>query len=586
MRRYRPAFRLVSIVAAAAMVIPIVAPAAQAAVVSIFSPQPGESVPGRNVEVAVGYNTQSDAKVTRIELWIDGRLHSGRNLLQPLSKGVASFWWDAGKTSSGSHEIAVKVYSGDKLIGSSRSHATIGRNIYDLRPPSVRLANIKPGQTLKGRMPVIIESVDDGDEAPIVSLLVDNGLKMLSNNRPLVYDLDTTRYTNGKHEIKVLAYDSSGNKSEPVVVGVVFENDVELPVAVAPGPAAPPDGVPASEDDYAPAIPSLDNAAARQDGIASRSPVDPNTGALAPTVARPLPIAKSPQPDIARRTNPVSTVARTESPKNVRTEALKRPPQALPVPDVKAKTPTGVPAKSQVVALNPSPAAGVAKETSRDVPIKPVVVAGGTDDAVSRQDSEPRPPTVAVLQDAPKLKPAQVEPALGAKAVPPSPPRFEPAVTPVTEGPMIPMPDVKPNESLPVSEPAAELKPNTLVAMAMTREKETPQPAMVGSIPTKRDTKAKLEKRVVPVSGKVKIRDIFDEIGGVLFWDSSTRTVIGYASGMKMELRIGSRLMKVNGRTAKISKAPYIVAGRTIIDAGIYHQARELANLDSKVATR
>ena len=74
-------------------------------------------------------------------------------------------------------------------------------------------------------------------------------------------------------------------------------------------------------------------------------------------------------------------------------------------------------------------------------------------------------------------------------------------------------------------------------------------------------------------SGKVKARTLFEGLGGVLFWAQATRTVTVYLEDMKIELRIGKKTAVVNGTEMKIDMAPYIVDGRTIIDAGVYHQA-------------
>ena len=45
---------------------------------------------------------------------------------------------------------------------------------------------------------------------------------------------------------------------------------------------------------------------------------------------------------------------------------------------------------------------------------------------------------------------------------------------------------------------------------------------------------------MIPVSGKIKLRDLFEQLGGVLFWDSATHTVTGYMDGMVLEMQIGS----------------------------------------------
>ncbi|MGB9620478.1 MAG: hypothetical protein ACPL7K_08715, partial [Armatimonadota bacterium] len=116
MRRHRSARRLISIVVAAAMMTPAVGVAVAAATGTLLSPPPGEKVTSRNVEVSVGYNTQSDLKVTRLELWVDGRRVAVRSLVRPETRGVCSFWWDTSGFARGPHKLSVKIFAGEKLV--------------------------------------------------------------------------------------------------------------------------------------------------------------------------------------------------------------------------------------------------------------------------------------------------------------------------------------------------------------------------------------------------------------------------------------------------------------------------------------
>jgi len=88
-----------------------------------------------------------------------------------------------------------------------------------------------------------------------------------------------------------------------------------------------------------------------------------------------------------------------------------------------------------------------------------------------------------------------------------------------------------------------------------------------------RDLKARIEKHAIVTSGKVKLRDLLGKLGGLLFWEQSTRTVTVYTANMRIEMQIGSKTVKVNGRTMRVNVAPELVNGRTIIDVGVYHRA-------------
>jgi hypothetical protein len=104
--------------------------------------------------------------------------------------------------------------------------------------------------------------------------------------------------------------------------------------------------------------------------------------------------------------------------------------------------------------------------------------------------------------------------------------------------------------------------------------------------PPQKDAKARTEKRLMPISGKVKLRDLLSKLGGLLFWDQSTRTVTAYMPNMTLEMRIGSSTVRVNGKTMRIDAAPELVDGRTIIDVGVYHQACAFAAANAARAAR
>ena len=133
--------RAVSIMLAAALMMPALSVAAEAAVGTWLAPKPGEQITARSVEVAVGFNAQSERRVTRLELWVDGKYCARKDLVQPDSRGVCSFWWDTSRTQAGQHDLVVKIFAGNDLISTVTSTATVGRNGgYDLRPPTVRFS--------------------------------------------------------------------------------------------------------------------------------------------------------------------------------------------------------------------------------------------------------------------------------------------------------------------------------------------------------------------------------------------------------------------------------------------------------------
>ena len=101
-----------------------------------------------------------------------------------------------------------------------------GSVFYNTRPPVVTFANVKSGDVLSGTATIKMKANGDNGECPLVSLLVDHALKLIRNRPRYEYDLDTTTYADGSHELQTYAYDNDGNRSDPAVVKVVFNNNL------------------------------------------------------------------------------------------------------------------------------------------------------------------------------------------------------------------------------------------------------------------------------------------------------------------------------------------------------------------------
>lgn len=637
MRRRRLIKRLISLALAVAMMVPAFSAVAEAAIATWLAPKPGESIASRNVEVAVGFNTQSDLKVTRLELWVDGRFYTKKVLVKPESRGVCSFWWDTTRTPQGSHSLAVKLFAGDDLISTVSGTATVGEVGYDLRPPTVRFTNIKTGDVLKGTTNIKLEAHDDSGEPPIVSLLVDNALKLLTNRPPYNFDLDTSQYTDGNHELLTYAYDTAGNKSDPAVVTVQFRNNLERPVLASIQVDPSPAKVPPSEEDFKPIAPIP--AEPKPDAASAARAAEPgvtawNSGRATGPVAAvepkrsPAPVAKPRLESSGAKAAPIRSAGanavrdggtapiRAAEPalpgapeKSIAPPASARPVQmAANVPQMEVRK-SGAPAVSD--ARPAQPAKPPASESARASAPAPGSSTGAPRVKAVEHSSEPAKGTAARPESAEQpraSKPTRVAmapdsvlrgvdhtgsaretraavPETGREAVSA---RAESVSEGAAPGSIRPA-DV--SQGAPAARSAA-------VRPAAAAAKSEPKPVAVAMLPSiktdgyagschgvvacppqvKKDTQAKLEeKATVPVSGSVKLRDIFDKLGGVLFWDPATHTVTAYAGDIVLEMQIGSRLVKVNGREMRVDKAPSIANGRTVIDARVYHQARAFA---------
>ena len=670
--------RWIALMVAAAMFAPGVACAAEGVMATWLSPQPGQIVSGGRVEIAIGYNTQSKLKVSTLELYVDGQFHSRKVLQTPQSRGVCSFFWDTTRLGQGTHNLVVKVFAGDQMISKVFGTGTVGpnpssRGLVDVRPPVVTFANIKSGDVLKGTSTVKMNAADDSGQSPMVSLLVDNVLKLLKNIPPYRYDLDTTTYPDGDHSLKTYAYDAAGNRSDPAVANVTFRNGADKPVVTTlhVNREVAPDASSASMSTSIPPAIGVDAKPSIRESGRTEARVEPSHSAVAPTVAEPKPskpklMAVAPKPQATAK--PAPAAAKLESklkPAPVVASADIKPSHAAPkpdtriaaaAPDVKAVAPATRPtppalASKPVRMASAASVPDVRKTTAQPTPsatpaaARPAIVdspqlsgirsASAARLPEARAMARPAPaPTAAVQSAAPRL----TEPKIAAMAPTPKPAAPKPvpaaptpsgltrmAMTPAPLAPRATGHASSPATGMaaapiivdkPVSSstrnavvehktgvvksaklasgkasglasaapkivgPAALSKPalkQVRVAMAPNvrgaGRQACPSPAIASPPAVPKSAKAKLQRPVVPASGKVKARTFFENMGGVLFWDPSTHTVTVCVKDMVLEMRIGSKLARVNGHDMVMGSAPYLVNDRTIFESRTFSKA-------------
>lgn len=621
----KPLRRILSTAVAVAMMTSILSTVVDAAVGTWLSPQAGQKIVNRNVEVSVGFNTQSALRVTKLELWIDGRFYAKKVLIRPDSRGVCSFDWDTSRFQAGTHELVVKIFAGDEMISTVSGTGTIGVASYDLSPPAVRFANIKSGDVLKGVRNIRMVADDDGDESPIISLLIDDTLKLLTNRKPYSYDLDTTKYADGDHQLQTFAYDSAGNKSDPAVVKVAFKNNSDRPVVAAMTVEPKSSAVAPSEDDGVGRIMPPANAAPKSES-ASRSSVRPGDISA---VARPAdPVARpqvksvssarasvSSQP-VATRVSSAGAVSQTVA-AQPKSGALRPVPSVRPVP-VK---PSGNGSVMMAMAPGRSAAAtepAEARESSVVVPVSAsrpslrqveaemTVSSGPVAEPRSVDAASASEPTFVASAAGSNLRsgaPAAERPAMSATL--PHKEISEPVASAAGSVAMAAVPGVRSVGSpavagsrpgriarpeAPVDDAVAASAGPVRVAMAPSLRMTSPDAARRGTIvcppPARKETRAKIEKRSVPNSGKLRVRDLFEKLGGVVFWDAETHAVTAFAHNLKLELSIGSSEAIVNGHRMAMRQAPRVIDGRTVIDAAVYHQACAMAESLARSASR
>lgn len=594
--------RLISILLSAAMLMPMCASAAEAAVANWLSPLPGQQITNRYVEVSVGYNTQSSTKVTRLELWIDDSLYTKKDLVNPDTRGVCSFSWDTAKFSAGPHNLVVKIYSGNELLCSVSGNGSVGNNgsgDYDVTPPTVTFANIKAGDTLQGKTNIELKAQDDSGEAPLVSLLVDNALRLLENQPPYIYNLDTTTYNDGEHELKTCAFDTAGNRSDDTVIKVSFKNGISRPLVAALSIDTPPvDLSKLDEGAGDPILPvepemihSSDSAARMIDSTAMVI----TAGTAATSVAVPPEVKLGPATQ-----EKVSAPAVNSEPKQM-AAAIGTGALRSEINNVFSGVDSGRAAEPRVA---PDVAVANVRNTVASVlPESKHVNAESL--AMANTASEPSEASEAAVSDVTRMAlvpemSLRVDGHLSGLSIETS--AAEESFSQASVA------DVK---NIVASSPASSIKEldETLLALGSPSVPEAPKVGasssdpkrvQVAMLPELRSSKPKAalggivitppaikkEKEAVVAqktntAGIKLLRDMIAEQGGFICWDNENHSAVAYVNNMCIEITVGSSRVMVNGLPMTIEFAPEVVKGRTIVDARLYQMAVTLVEKGS-----
>ncbi|MEN6520334.1 MAG: Ig-like domain-containing protein [Armatimonadota bacterium] len=528
--------RAVSIIVAIALLaayLPVPA-VAQTSRVTIVSPSAGETVNGRNVEVSAAYNTASSTKVTRVEILVDGAAYGIKHIANPTTRGIVSFLIDTTRIGNGGHNFVIKVFSGDKLVGSTSSSYRIGNRPIDVLAPDLQFTGIKKGDVVSGVAYIELAAKDNGRDNPLISVFVDKTLKLIKNVPPYVYEWDTSQCENGKHTLEACAYDSSGNKSEAEMIEVLVQNGRRPAIAARPVT----EKTIVAKADTAPIIPmsreTKASAARSVDKISSVSKAN-------------FPVAKPECPVVTAKSitaeSSRSSVSRVTVPPAVSAE-LGKPTVVAVIPDIKSSVPAMPSVDVPKIQANDKPAAdpvrtnpGVAES---DRISSNIIAALPTDMAapVSTMAPSVAPPAATMTHqrvsiDQSALESVSTESEFGQRLA-------------------------RPQIAMAVSTP----KPVMMAA--------APKPVIPAVQPSLEPRRVKLTLETKKINGVVvsELRYVIESAGGtIVAWDPRLKTVLAVIEGRKFKLRINDRTAIINGKAMRLTSTPYVNSnGRTVVD--------------------
>lgn len=206
--------------------------------VTILSPDPHTPLTGlKPVEISAFYQGSPANQIVAVELYLDGVKAATKTLDVPETRGVVSFLVDASQISAGAHRIVVRATAVDQEVKSVRSsflfgagddsHSLLGNpspisgpatgipGASDGSLPTLHLFDPSENGKVQGVVTIRMQATDPSGKAPYVSLFIDKTFKTLRNFAPYEFEWDTTSYANGYHTIEAYGCNEAGT-SGPV----------------------------------------------------------------------------------------------------------------------------------------------------------------------------------------------------------------------------------------------------------------------------------------------------------------------------------------------------------------------------------
>jgi hypothetical protein len=181
-------------------------------VVQITSPAPGATV---QVKIVVNATASDNTAVSRVIFTVDGA--------SPINDGNAPYtlYLDTATLTNGTHTITVTAFDAAGNTGRASVSVTVNNAAADTTPPTVSITAPLQGATVRGRIAVRVNAVDNVG-VQRVTFAVDGGAPVNDYNAPYEYYLDTATLPNGAHTVAVVAYDAARNATPATVAFTVL----------------------------------------------------------------------------------------------------------------------------------------------------------------------------------------------------------------------------------------------------------------------------------------------------------------------------------------------------------------------------
>jgi hypothetical protein len=444
----------------------------------------------------------SGATAVLVELRVNGASIGTRTVDGARNAGETNFTLNLSELRDGRNDVEVRLFDRTgKLVGSEKSTITAEQ----VEQGPVFISSPKMGSTVQG--PVEI-SVGFGREMrnTYVSFFVNDQFKSISNFPPYTFLWDTTRESNGWHEVEAWVIDETSNTYKTRKIRVFVNNPGGRTDRVG---ATIPDGA-TSANPIAGGTVTGTEAPLRSLGGGSATAVnDVRTTATPPTTSG----ATMPNP-VKGELGSTSGTKPLEATDPIATGQ-------------KLMTPTGT-------RVAPAPAA-------------------------------PASPAAAPVRPAPVTPPVATPPvATPPVATPPAAPATPPVAAPVTPPAAEPVRTVAQQVPVPKTDVLTAVGTATTL-VPITKGQRLPNLASFAVVLNSQFVEFDVNPRVDSGVPMTPFRHLIEKAGGKVEWENANKSVTAQAEGAEIFLQIGDPMARVNALKVALEIAPYLDRGRTIV---------------------
>ena len=569
----------------------------------------------------------SGAHAALVELRLNGESFGTRSVDQSSADGETTFSLDVLSLKDGDNDVEIRLYDkSGHLVGSEKTVITADQS----SKSPIFLTTPKMGDNVMGPVEITVGFGRDFKNS-YVSFFVDNQFKAMMNFPPFTYVWDTTRESNGWHELEAWVVDDTSATFKTRKVRVFVNNPgghtyrimpPSKPIS-KPVPAyKPAKGVPALPEPQPVDLAASSNtvSAAVSGMSAPLKPIAQSASVLSVVKTNAIPpavlgfVAQNPiEPGLESHTagvkaapmpNSVAIGPRIMTPTGRRVVASK-PAQSPVATDSKPAVAEIKPAANPVVAeVNISPsqpktlavtspvAELVQRPASPSAPMTPDVK------PVEKPASEIRPidsGTLVALVPAtsPEAPVATYKPlnldmtGEGMVARPKTTVQPAAPIVPAAPAPFVPIPEPTVHSAMSSLATSESVVKRTAPAVAKPVSKPNHHAKMITveygtKLPVHSDYEivyagtpltfdvAPTIHQGVPVT---PFRHLIEHAGGDVKWEPIDKEVEASTDGRDIWLKIGDKIAKINSLSTQLELAPYIQSGRTIVPLSFIKQA-------------